>query len=228
MKKELKTTIFDTVIILRRLFVKRLDINVSYVRKMTEMGKQETKTNAARGEGTDRTNNYKAEPSSVTARNPPGQPERKVAPPGEGKAKLYSEVVQGKTTQKTFKVTVASRDKQTADTIIEVLKSKINPTEMNVGIRSIKTLRDGKVQLETGSIQEAEDLMNSIRDNIGDAMETNIQKPIKPRLKIHNIPEEITTDNIEATLIAQNPDIGLEKVEIAPNAVMKQKGKPAT
>jgi hypothetical protein len=45
-----------------------------------------------------------------------------VAPPVEGKAKLYSDVVGGKATQKTFKVTVASRANQTADTIIEVLK----------------------------------------------------------------------------------------------------------
>jgi len=42
-------------------------------------------------------------------------------------------------------------------------------------------------------------------------METNIQRPRKPRLKIHNIPEDISSDNIEGTLIAQNPDLGIEK-----------------
>jgi hypothetical protein len=47
-------------------------------------------------------------------------------------------------------------------------------------------------------------------------METNIQRPWKPRLKIHNVPEDISTDNIEDTLIAQNPDLGIEKVEIVP------------
>jgi hypothetical protein len=41
MKKELKTTIFDTVSTLRRLFVKLIDINESNVRKITELGKQE-------------------------------------------------------------------------------------------------------------------------------------------------------------------------------------------
>ena len=35
-------------------------------------------------------------------------------------------------------------------------------------------------------------------------------------MKIHNIPEEINTDNIEDTLIAQNPDIGIVKGEITP------------
>jgi hypothetical protein len=47
-------------------------------------------------------------------------------------------------------------------------------------------------------------------------METNIQRPRKPRLKIHNIPEEITTDNKEDSIIVQNPEIGLKKGEINP------------
>jgi len=34
-----------------------------------------------------------------------------------------------------------------------MLKSHINPTEIKVGIGSLKTLRDGRVQIETGSIQ---------------------------------------------------------------------------
>ena len=146
-----------------------------------------------------------------------------MTPPGGGKVKLYSEVVEGKTTQKIYKLTVTSRDNQTADTIKGMLKSQINPTEIKVGIGSIKTLRDGRVQIETGSIQEAETLMNSIRDKLGDKMETNIQRPRKPRLKIHNIPEEISTDNIEDTIIAQNPDIGLEKGEVIPKFTYETK-----
>ena len=59
-------------------------------------------------------------------------------------------------------------------------------------------------------------------------METNIQIPRKPRMKIHNIPEEITTDNIEDTLRAQNPDIGIVKGEIIPNSHVRQKGTLAT
>ena len=47
-------------------------------------------------------------------------------------------------------------------------------------------------------------------------METNIKGPRKPRLKIHNIPEDISTDNIKDTIIAQNPDLGIEKGEIIP------------
>jgi len=104
-----------------------------------------------------------------------------------------------------------------------MLKSNINPTEIKVGIGSLKTLKDGRVLIETGSIQKAETLTNNIKDKLGDKMETNIKRPRKPRLKIHNIPEDISTDNIEGTLIAQNPDLGIEKGEIIPKFTYETK-----
>jgi len=67
MKKELKTTIFDTVSILRKLYDKLLDTNESNARKITELEMQVANTNAFRGEVTGRTNNCIAEPSSALA-----------------------------------------------------------------------------------------------------------------------------------------------------------------
>jgi hypothetical protein len=136
--------------------------------------KQAGNTNAVRGEVTGRTNNYIAEPSSVPARVPYCPIQRKVSPPGGGKVMSYSEVVESKAILKRYKLRVISKDNQTADKIKEMLKSNINPTEISVGNGSLKTLRDGRVQIETGSIQEAEALTNNIKDKIGDKMETNI------------------------------------------------------
>jgi hypothetical protein len=59
---------------------------------------------------------------------------------------------------------VTFKDDQTADKIKEILKSHINTTEIMVGIGSLKSLRDGRVQIETESIQEAETLTNNIND----------------------------------------------------------------
>jgi len=118
---------------------------------------------------------------------------------------------------------VTSRDNQTAETIKEMMKSQINPAEIKVGIESIRTLRDERVQIETGSIQKAETLENSITDKLGDKIETHIQRPRKPRLKIINIPEEISTDNIEDTLMAQNPEICIGKGEIIPKFTYETK-----
>ena len=70
---------------------------------------------------------------------------------------------------------MTSRDNQTAETIKEMLKTQINPAEIKVGIESVKTLREGRVQIETCSVQEAEILTNSIKDKLGDKIETHIQ-----------------------------------------------------
>jgi hypothetical protein len=79
------------------------------------------------------------------------------------------------------------------------------------------------VQIETGSIQEGETLTNNIKEKLGDKMETKIQRPLKRRLKIHNIPEDISTDNTEDTLIAQNPDLAIEKCEVIPKVTYETK-----
>jgi len=100
MKKKLKTTIFDTVSILRKLFVKLLDINESSARKITELERQIANTNAVGGEVTGRINNYIPEPSSAPARAPYCQLDRTVSPPCGGKVMLYSEAVEGRTRQK--------------------------------------------------------------------------------------------------------------------------------
>jgi hypothetical protein len=121
-----------------------LDTNESNARKITELERQVANTNAFRGEVTGRTNNYIAEPPSAPARLIHRQPERNVSPTVGGKVMLYSVEVEGKTIQKSYKLTVTSKDKQTADKIKEMLKSNTNPTEIKVGIRSLKTLRDGR------------------------------------------------------------------------------------
>jgi len=54
MKKELKTTIFDTASILRKLYDKLLDLNESNARKITELERQVANTNSFRGEVTGR------------------------------------------------------------------------------------------------------------------------------------------------------------------------------
>jgi hypothetical protein len=135
------------VSILRKLFVKLLDKNKSSARKIKEFERQAANANAYRGEVKARTNNYTAEPSSALAerpvaktnacqgeaggrtnnkivepsgalaRSPYGQLDRKVSPPSGSKVMYYSEVVEGKTRPKRYKLTVTSKDNQTADEI---------------------------------------------------------------------------------------------------------------
>jgi hypothetical protein len=110
-----------------------------------------------------------------------------------------------------FKITVTSKENQTSEMIKETLKSKINPTEIKVGINNFKVLRNGKVLLETNTKEEMETLGKDINTKYGDKLETHIHKLRNPRLVVINIPHDINTVNIEDTLIAQNPGLNLVK-----------------
>jgi hypothetical protein len=62
-----------------------------------------------------------------------------------------------------FKITVKSKKSLSAETIKETLKSKINPTDIKVGINSFKALTDGRVLITTSRKEEAEALKMDIK-----------------------------------------------------------------
>ena len=68
MKKELKTTIFDTVCNLKKLFAKLIATNENNSRKVTDLERQVTNTKEKREVGRSRAQNYIAEPSSAPQR----------------------------------------------------------------------------------------------------------------------------------------------------------------
>jgi len=62
-------------------------------------------------------------------------------------------------------------------------------------------------------------LEEGIRERCGEELETNVQKPRKPRLVILNIPNEINMDNAEETLIKQNTEINIQEGNIVPKFI---------
>jgi hypothetical protein len=61
-------------------------------------------------------------------------------------------------------------------------------------------------------------LEKGIRERCGEKLETNIQKPRKPRLVFLNILSEITMENIEETLIKQITEINMQEGRIVPKS----------
>jgi hypothetical protein len=80
-------------------------------------------------------------PSISPRREPPANTTQEVMPPGNNTGKLYSTALKSKIQQQQFKITVKSKGKQSAETIKEILKAKINHTDIKVGINSLKMLR---------------------------------------------------------------------------------------
>jgi hypothetical protein len=133
---------------------------------------------------------------------------------GTDQTKLYSEVLGGKVRQTQYKLTVTSKESKSMDIIKDILKSNINPTEIKVGINSLKSFNNGKVQIETGKKEGIDKLTRDIYEKCGDKLEVSVQRLRNPRLVTYNIPEDITTQNIEDIIIAQNPELKLNKGDI--------------
>ena len=84
-----------------------------------------------------------------------------------------------------------------------------------MGINTFKSLKNGKVLIETNSKEEIEVLEKNINAKCRVDLEANIHTLRKPRLIILNIPEDMsTTTNLQDTLVAQNPDLKLRKGDI--------------
>jgi hypothetical protein len=171
----------------------------------------------------DKTAKGQATPPSALRRELPRITGWTVAPSGAGQAKflvgteqpkLYSEALWGKLKQKSYKLTVSSKESNSPDMIKDILKSRINPTDIRVGINSLKTLRNGKVQIETCNKEDIKILTNNIHDKCGDKLKVLVQKLRNPRMVIYNVPEDISTQNVEETILGRNPELNLNKGDI--------------
>jgi hypothetical protein len=242
MRKGLKKTIIENVSTLRNLIVKLHDCRDSKITEITKLEKQVTELKAElKGSrtsnklGTPSINGIPAPP--VTAgitlapsgdkngkHNPACTAAGRVASPGVG-TRLYSKALFGGTSKQRFQLTVKSKGIHPSDKITEQLKTKKNPTEMQVGINKIKLLNNGKVHIETNSKQEIEALEKEINAKCGGDLEATVHKLRKPRLVIYNIPEDITTYNKEDIMLAQNPDLGLSKGDIDAKFIYVPKNK---
>ena len=65
------------------------------------------------------------------------------AAPTGGKKKLFSEVLCGKNELR-YKLTVTPKDNQSTDKIKKLLKSKTDSVNTKIGIRTFKSLKNGK------------------------------------------------------------------------------------
>jgi len=89
-------------------------------------------------------------PSRVSCQELAATTRRSMALSSGGVGRLYATVVPEKNST-TCKMTIRSKSNHSPETIKHLLKAKINPTEINVGINTLKTLNSGRVLIETNS-----------------------------------------------------------------------------
>ena len=86
---------------------------------------------------------------------------------------------------------VTSKDSLSPEEVKGILKATINSTKIKVGMKAIKALRNGRVQIETGSKEEIERLTKDINEKCGKNLEAQVHKLRNLRLVIYNIPDDI-------------------------------------
>ena len=138
------------------------------------------------------------------------------------KMNSYADIVAGRENKK-FKMMIASKLNQTAEATKELLKSKLNPTEMKVGISTLKALKDGRILIEAGSKEEIERIRDSINEKCGKELVAKVQELRNPRIVLYNIPEDVTLDNASKIIREQNSELQLEESDIATKFIYRTK-----
>lgn len=129
--------------------------------------------------------------------------------------KLFSEAVRTEgRREKRYRLMITSRTNHSGDAIKNIIKTSVNPTSMQVGICALKSLKNGRVIMETKSKEDIEMLCTNINDKCSQLLQANVQKPRNPRIVIYNIPEEVNVENPEEIITTQKPELMLNAGEV--------------
>jgi len=120
-----------------------------------------------------------------------------VLPSEGGRRKFYSEMVKYKE-NKRYRIKLKAKDDTLTPEQIKLQQKKnINPTDIKVGIKAVKPIKDRGILIETGSEEEINSLSSEINSKFGEQLEIIKHKSRKPRIILYNVSEEITTENVQ-------------------------------
>jgi len=93
-------------------------------------------------------------------------------PPSKGRRrKLFLEVLKDGGDEQ-YKITLNAKDNNKSWEQIKLqLKKDIKPTDIKVGIKTLKTFRDGRILIEAGSEEEINSLSSAISAKCGEQLE---------------------------------------------------------
>jgi hypothetical protein len=68
---------------------------------------------------------------------------------------------------------VKSKPDLSTEEVKNILRTNVNPIIMNVGIRTLKSLKDGQILIEAGTTEEINKLSQTIKDKCGGGAKSN-------------------------------------------------------
>lgn len=84
------------------------------------------------------------------------------------------------------------------------INRKVNPADLKIGIQNIRSTKNGSIIIKCPSQQDNELLETTMKDKLKDSYDIELSKMRKPKIKIPNFTEEMTTENIEKKILEQN------------------------
>ena len=102
-----------------------------------------------------------------------------------------------------------------------LLKRKINPMKLKVGVTNLKALRNEKLILESNSKEDIEILKNEIEKECSQFLEVNVPKRRNPFVIVYNIPDDGSLENFTGTIMHQNEELKLEEEDVKAKFVYK-------
>jgi len=96
--------------------------------------------------------------------------------------------------KKMYKLFVKSKNNRSSEYTRTLLKSKVHPTQMKVGISALKTLKNGKLLIESEK-SELKEVCRKMNEVCGEEHESYTPTLINPRIIVFNVPEDITSEN---------------------------------
>ena len=207
LRKDLRNDILESVSTIRKIY-SQLKVQLENVKDENKKLNAEVKKATEKATtGRDNHSGRQVAPSMDQRQQPAIAGTRQVLP-SEGGRMLYSEAVRNQGENKRYRITLKAKDETTTpDQIKQQLKMNINPTDIKVGIKAVKTIRERGILIETGSEEERNTLSTEISNKLGEKLEVIKHKLRKPRLIIYNVSDEITTENVVSIIKAQNPEI---------------------
>lgn len=154
-----------------------------------------------------------------------------MANPAEGQKKLYSEAVHDGSLnnmlcdKKMYKLFIKSKSNQSVEYTKTLLKTKVNPTKIKVGISALKTLKNGQILIESDKKDELVKISQEIEKSCGNELESYLPKLRNTRLIIFNIPEDIKLENAAEAIVSQNSELDLSESDLTPKFVFEDRKK---
>lgn len=119
-------------------------------------------------------------------------------------------------TKPSFKMVIKSQSKETtSENMKALIKSKVNPSSLKVGIKNFKSISNGRVLIESHNKEDIIKICAEINNKLGDVANAQISKKLKPRLILYNIPEEVNKDNALTLIQQQNSDVFGENADVS-------------